>query len=98
MPYGLYFDIDKNGALCKPRHRTAAGEPLEQRRHGEVVNGDYRYLQAIGTAEACLGCHGSNIKPQLLTLLDQHYPQDQARGFKEGDLRGAFSLRRPLDR
>lgn len=78
--------------------RAAAGEPLEQLRHGEVVNGEYRYLQAIGTAEACLGCHGTSIKPELLTLLDQRYPQDQARGFKEGDLRGAFSLRRALDR
>jgi len=53
-------------------------------------------MQAIGTAEACLGCHGEKIKPELLSLLDQRYPQDQARGFREGDLRGAFTLSRPL--
>ncbi|MCW3150214.1 DUF3365 domain-containing protein [Stutzerimonas stutzeri] len=78
--------------------RAAAGEPLDQLRHGEVVNNEYRYMQAIGTGEACLGCHGPNIKPELLSLLDQHYPEDQARGFKEGDLRGAFSLRKQLER
>lgn len=76
--------------------RAAAGEPVQQLSHGEVVAGEYRYMQAIGTAEACLGCHGENIKPELLQLLDKHYPQDQARGFREGDLRGAFTLSRAL--
>ena len=76
--------------------RAAAGEPVQQLSHGEVVAGEYRYMQAIGTAEACLGYHGENIKPELLHLLDKHYPQDQARGFREGDLRGAFTLSRAL--
>lgn len=76
--------------------RAAAGEPLEQLRHGEVVGNEYRYLQAIGTGEACVGCHGKQIKPALLSLIDERYPTDQARGFSEGDLRGAFSLRRAL--
>lgn len=76
--------------------RAEAGEPIQQIRHAEVVDGQYRYMQAIGTAEACLGCHGEKIKPELLSLLDQRYPQDQARGFREGDLRGAFTLSRPL--
>lgn len=55
-------------------------------------------MQAIGTAEACLGCHGEKIKPELVELIDRHYPQDQARGFREGDLRGAFTLSRALPR
>ncbi|EWC41591.1 DUF3365 domain-containing protein [Pseudomonas stutzeri] len=76
--------------------RAAAGEPIEQLKHGAVVGNEYRYMQAIGTAEACLGCHGDRIKPELLGLIDQHYPQDQARGFRQGDLRGAFTLSRTL--
>jgi hypothetical protein len=76
--------------------RAEAGEPIQQIKHAEVVDGQYRYMQAIGTAEGCLGCHGEKIKPELLSLLDQRYPQDQARGFREGDLRGAFTLSRPL--
>lgn len=78
--------------------RSAAGEPIEQLKHGEIVAGEYRYMQAIGTAEACLGCHGEKIKPELVELIDRHYPQDQARGFREGDLRGAFTLSRALPR
>ncbi len=76
--------------------RSAAGEPLAQLKRDEVVDGEYRYMQAIGTAAACLGCHGPDIRPELLSLLEQRYPQDQARGFREGELRGAFSLRRAL--
>ena len=76
--------------------QAAAGTPLTQLRHGEVVNGEYRYMQAIGTQADCLGCHGEKIEPALLGLLDTRYPEDQARGFREGDLRGAFSLRRTL--
>lgn len=76
--------------------RAAAGEPIEHLRHGEVVDNEFRYLQAIGTAQPCLGCHGERIDPTLLGLIDQRYPSDQARGFREGELRGAFSLRRAL--
>ena len=76
--------------------RAASGEPLEQLHHGEVEGNEYRYLQAIGTAQPCLGCHGERIDPALLSLIDERYPTDQARGFSEGDLRGAFSLRRAL--
>ena len=78
--------------------RSAAGEPIEQLKHGEIVAGEYRHMQAIGTAEACLGCHGEKIKPELVELIDRHYPQDQAHGFREGDLRGAFTLSRALPR
>ena len=34
----------------------------------------------------------------LVELIDRHYPQDQAHGFREGDLRGAFTLSRALPR
>jgi hypothetical protein len=89
-------DAWERSVLEQFAQRAAAGEPIQEIRHAEVVHGQYRYMQAIGTAEACLGCHGEKVKPELLSLLDQHYPQDQARGFREGDLRGAFTLSRPL--
>lgn len=76
--------------------RSQAGEPLAQMRQAAVVDGEFRYMQAIATGEPCLACHGSQIKPPLVALLDQHYPQDQARDFQPGELRGAFTLRRPL--
>lgn len=76
--------------------RAAAGEPMDTLRHGEVVDGRYRYMQAIGTAEPCLACHGTAIKPELASLIDSRYPKDQARGFRLGELRGAFTLSREV--
>ncbi len=77
--------------------RKAAGENLKKMEHYEVVtqNGKqlFRYMKAIPTAEKpCLACHGSRIKPKIAEVLDRLYPQDQARGYKAGDIRGAFTI------
>lgn len=77
---------------------AAEGKPVAGLSHGEVVDGEYRYMQAIPTGEPCLACHGKNIDKDLVAVLDQRYPDDQARGFALGELRGAFTLRRPLEK
>jgi len=80
--------------------RKAAGQPVPGMTYAEVVRSDsgktYRYMQAIPTAEVCLACHGSNIEPGLAESIDQAYPDDQARGYAVGDIRGAFTLSKPL--
>ena len=43
----------------------------------------------------CLNCHGEpgkDISEASLALIRQHYPQDEATGFKLGDLRGAWRI------
>ncbi len=82
--------------LLKFESQRAAGTPLEQLRHGEKIGNEYRYMQAIGTAEVCLACHGKTLAPELQSVIKQKYPDDQATGFLAGDLRGAFSLRKRL--
>ncbi len=77
--------------------RAAAGEPLADLKHGERVDGRYRYMQAIGVGEPCLACHGQSIKPELASVIDARYPDDQARGYQMGDLRGAFTLSREVE-
>ncbi len=80
--------------------RKAAGEPAKTLEHGEVVaeNGKkvYRYMKAIPTGKPCLSCHGEKLKPEVAAALDQLYPGDNARGFKLGDIRGAFTLSKEL--
>ena len=80
--------------------RKAAGTPVAELSYAEVVedNGDktYRYMKAIPTGEVCLVCHGSDLSPELVETLDKAYPEDQARGFELGDIRGAFTLSKPL--
>ncbi|WAJ39557.1 DUF3365 domain-containing protein [Pseudomonas sp. GOM7] len=73
-----------------------AGTPIKELRHGEEVDGQYRYMQAIAVGEPCLACHGTAIKAEVQATIDQYYPQDQARGYQLGELRGAFTLSRPI--
>lgn len=45
----------------------------------------------------CLLCHGTpeNIPPEVATALAERYPEDRARNFRLGDVRGALSIRAP---
>ena len=80
--------------------RQKAGEQLQGMEHTEILmeNGKpvYRYMMAIPVAEPCLACHGTDIRPEITRALDKAYPTDTARGFKAGELRGAFTLRREM--
>ena len=53
-------------------------------------------MKAIPTGELCLLCHGETIDPDIAAAIDKAYPEDQARGFSLGDIRGAFTLSKPL--
>jgi len=81
--------------------RKGAGEDPAKMEHYEVVRQDgvkqLRYMKAIPTAQLCLACHGENIDSITRTRLEKLYPDDQARGYKAGDIRGAFSISQPLD-
>ena len=80
--------------------RRAAGEDPQQLEFSAIVtiNGQkrFRYMKAIPTQSLCLTCHGDNIAPEVIQKIDQLYPGDKARGFKEGDLRGAFTISQPM--
>ncbi len=52
----------------------------------------FRYMKAIVTKPLCTLCHGTNIPQEISNKILNLYPEDKARGFKEGDIRGAFSL------
>ncbi len=56
----------------------------------------FRYLKAIPTAPMCLSCHGSELAGDLDEKLAKLYPDDKARGFVAGDMRGAFSVKLDL--
>jgi hypothetical protein len=54
----------------------------------------FRYMKAIVTAEPCLACHGETVADPVKARLGALYAKDQATGFKQGDIRGAFTLSR----
>ena len=81
--------------------RKAAGQDLKTMQYFETVEADgkksFRYMKAIPVGKACLACHGENVKEPVKASLENLYPQDNATGFKPGDLRGAFTLTKPLN-
>ncbi len=57
----------------------------------------FRFMKAQVVAPLCLTCHGTDINDEVAATLDQHYPEDVARGYSLGQVRGAFSLVKQLD-
>ncbi len=47
------------------------------------------------TTPLCLLCHGDvqDIPPTVATAIAERYPEDRARGFRLGDVRGVLSIR-----
>jgi len=80
--------------------QKAEGKPVQTLEYSEVVtteNGtEFRYMKAIPTQGVCLTCHGTDIQAPVKAKLDALYPEDKARGYAEGDIRGAFTLRHSM--
>ncbi|MGV6847189.1 MAG: Tll0287-like domain-containing protein [Marinibacterium sp.] len=80
--------------------READGAKAKDLVKTEIVteNGEkvFRMVKAIPTGEVCLTCHGANVKPDVEATLAEYYPDDQARGFAPGQMRGVFTLTKPL--
>ena len=72
----------------------AAGRPMV-RSAAVTTNGvpAYRWMRAIPTQGMCLACHGEAIEPDVAAAIAARYPDDKATGFREGQLRGALSIR-----
>jgi hypothetical protein len=75
--------------------RAAGTPPAELSRHEVVKDGDqtvFRFMRAIPTAGVCLTCHGSELGGDIQHALERLYPNDQATGYAEGEIRGAFTI------
>ncbi len=80
--------------------RKRAGEDLTTMEYHEVTgkkgSQQFRYMKAIPTGKICLVCHGEQVDSVTMTRIETLYPDDQATGFNEGDIRGAFTITQPL--
>ena len=87
--------------------RIAQGEDVLKLASAEIVYGKdgkssrfvktFRFVKAIPTGGLCLTCHGADIDPELKRKIDALYPNDRATGFKLGDMRGVFTLKKQLN-
>ena len=84
--------------------RRAEGEKPDTLAFAEIVEAEdgkyFRFMKGIVMPPAekmpCLKCHGVDIDPKITATLDKLYPQDKATGYKAGDVRGAFTLKKKL--
>jgi hypothetical protein len=78
--------------------RAAAGEPPAQLEKGENVGNEYRFVKALPVQQLCLSCHGpaEQLSPAVKSALSLQYPNDRAIGYSVGQIRGAISVRKPL--
>ena len=76
-----------HGDLANP----ADNEPRAVR----LRSGEVGYVEPIRTKGLCLQCHGNAIDSTVQVRLNELYPDDQATGFEEGDLRGMFWVKLP---
>lgn len=76
--------------------RKKNGEQVKPMAFFETVsvegNKSFRFMKAIPTGKVCLSCHGNDISPKVSDKLKASYPEDMATGFKQGDIRGAFTI------
>jgi hypothetical protein len=76
--------------------RQAAGADAANIHFAEVVDGSFRYMQAQAVEPICLICHGKGLSDDVQQALQEYYPDDQAKGYSLGQVRGAISLSRSL--
>ncbi len=90
-------------ALSEFDSRLAQGEKPADLEYWRVVDGaqgkrELRFAKAIVTQQLCVTCHGKaeDIPAPLLEKIRAEYPQDEAIGYRVGQLRGAVVLTRSL--
>lgn len=76
------------------RKQGADPKQLEQYELVRAKGGDrrFRYMKAIVVNNSCLGCHGPDLKDDVTSEIAKYYHDDKSKGFRRGDIIGAYSL------
>ena len=93
-------DAWETDVLQRFETRLASGEAIQKLTFKEKVDSEsgsqWRMMKAIPTDKVCLSCHGKKIAEPIQAKIEAHYPDDLATGFKLGDIRGAFTVKRDI--
>jgi hypothetical protein len=71
----------------------AAGSPPQYRVH-RSADGEWRYYRPLLVGALCVQCHGpeDRLAPEVVRVLREQYPRDEATGYAEGELRGVLRV------
>lgn len=96
-------DAWEQKVLAEFDRKAAAGADPKTLEASEVVEeptGRYfRYMKAIPVGDVCVACHGpaDKVADAVKAKLAEEYPHDRALGYSVGQIRGAFTVKRPLE-
>lgn len=83
-------------ALEKFDSQRLAGDDVKKMQYAEMIatsqGSEFRYIKPIQTGGICLQCHGEQVAEPIKQALAKYYPNDKATGYKQGEIRGAFSF------
>ena len=96
-------DAWEQQVLADFEEQAAQGAKPETLERAEVVieprGRFFRYMKAIPVQPLCLACHGAKdaISAPVKARLAADYPHDNATGYTLGQLRGAVTIKQPLE-
>lgn len=79
--------------------RETGLDPATMEASAIVKEGDQkllRWMRPLVMDEPCMTCHGDNADPRILKLLAQEYTLDEATGYYETEIGGAYSVTKVL--
>lgn len=84
--------LDTQVLTAWEKQMSDGGIPSDEVKYNN--EGSAVFYRPIMTQEVCTKCHGdsSTFSKELVARLTELYPEDQATGYKEGQLRGAFRV------
>ena len=86
---GVFERMRRAGAVMKDYYEVVETDGRQE----------LRYLKPLLVQGLCLTCHGpeDKIPAGVKKILAERYPDDRATGYRAGELRGAISVRMPLE-
>ncbi|NOZ13486.1 MAG: DUF3365 domain-containing protein [Acidobacteria bacterium] len=88
--------FEKQALLLLRKNMAASGTPPDHLVQKISGNGQikYRYYKPLLIRSTCLGCHGNEkkIKPEILKMIKEKYPEGTATGYVKGQLRGVIRV------
>ncbi|HEX4985648.1 MAG TPA: DUF3365 domain-containing protein [Burkholderiales bacterium] len=96
-------DAWEQQVLQEFKKRLEAGERVETLEYFAAVDEPrgkvFRYMKALPVQPLCLACHGSgeDIAEGVRAGLAAQYPHDRATGYSVGQIRGAVTVKQPLE-
>ncbi len=90
-------DRAEEAALRYFEERIAEGGEIPGHYLQRVGPDEFRFYKPLFVADLCVNCHGprEGLAPEVIRVLDERYPDDQAVGFQPGDFRGVIRVSVP---